>query len=65
MKRVIDLSLTIREHCALCFSKEGIVAMEHLCNLHLITRDRVQFTALPLRIEGAEGSPARAIAIEG
>ncbi len=47
------------------FLKEGIVAIEYLCNLHLITGDRVQFVALPLRIEGAEGSPARAIAIEG
>jgi kynurenine formamidase len=44
--------------------KEGVVAIEYLCNLHLITRNRVQFMALPLRIEGAEGSPVRAIAIE-
>lgn len=47
------------------FLKEGIVAIEYLCNLYLITGDRVQFVALPLRIEGAEGSPARAITIEG
>jgi len=46
------------------FFKEGIVAVEYLCNLHLISKDRVQFMALPLLIAGAEGSPARAIAIE-
>jgi arylformamidase len=46
------------------FFKEGILVIEYLCNLHLITRDRVHFMALPLPIEGAGGSPTRAIAIE-
>ncbi len=46
------------------FFKEGIFVIEYLCNLHLITRDHIHFMALPLPIEGAGGSPVRAIAIE-
>ncbi len=46
------------------FFKVGIYVIEYLCNLHLITQKRVQFMALPILIEGAEGAPARAIAIE-
>ncbi len=46
------------------FFKEGIFVIEYLCNLHLINRKRFQFMALPLPIEGAGGSPVRAIAIE-
>ena len=46
------------------FFREGIYVVEYLCNLHLITKERFQFMALPLPIEGAEGSPVRAIAIE-
>ena len=46
------------------FFKEGIYVIEYLCNLHLITKERVQFMALPILIEGAEGAPVRAIAIE-
>ena len=46
------------------FFKKGITVVEYLCNLHLITKDRVKFMALPLLIEGAGGSPVRAIALE-
>lgn len=46
------------------FFKAGIIVMEYLCNLHLITRERVQFMALPLPLQGADGAPARAIAFE-
>jgi len=46
------------------FFKAGITVVEYLCNLHLIAQPRFQFIALPLCIEGAGGSPARAIAIE-
>lgn len=46
------------------FFKEGIFVIEYLCNLHLISKKRFQFMALPLPIEGAGGSPVRAIAIE-
>jgi len=44
--------------------RRGILLIEYLTNLHLITRPRVRFFALPLRIEGADGSPVRAIAME-
>jgi len=46
------------------FFKEGIFVIEYLRNLHLIIKKRFQFMALPLPIEGAGGSPVRAIAIE-
>jgi kynurenine formamidase len=46
------------------FFKEGIIVVEYLCNLHLITKDRFQFMALPIPIKGSDGSPVRAIAIE-
>ena len=42
----------------------GIYHVDYLCNLHLITKKRVQFMALPIPLQGAEGSPVRAIAIE-
>lgn len=44
--------------------KEGIFVIEYLHNLHLIGKKRFQFMALPLPIEGAGGSPVRAVAIE-
>lgn len=44
--------------------RRGILLIEYLTNLHLISRPRVRFLALPLRIEGVDGSPVRAIAIE-
>ncbi len=46
------------------FFPAGIFVVEYLCNLHLISQKRVQFMALPIPIQGAEGSPVRAIAIE-
>jgi len=45
------------------FPKE-IFVVEYLCNLHLITKNRVQFIALPIPFVGSEGAPVRAIAIE-
>ena len=35
----------------------------YLTNLDQLGRDRVRFVALPLRLDGAEGAPARAIAL--
>lgn len=46
------------------FFKEGIFVIEYLQNLHLISNKHFEFMALPLPIEGAGGSPVRAIAIE-
>ena len=41
-----------------------IYVVEYLCNLHLITKERVQFLALPIPIANSDGAPVRAIAIE-
>jgi kynurenine formamidase len=42
----------------------GITIVEGLINLDQIVNEKVQFIALPLKIEGGDGSPCRAIAIE-
>lgn len=44
--------------------RKGILLIEYLCNLHKIKADRVLFYALPLKIAGAEGACARAVAVE-
>jgi kynurenine formamidase len=41
-----------------------IVIVEGLANLDALERDVVTFIALPLKLEGGDGSPVRAIAIE-
>ena len=41
-----------------------IVIVEGLAHLDALTRDEVTFVALPLKLEGGDGSPVRAIAIE-
>lgn len=46
----------------------GVVIVEslaHLDRLDRLERDRVTLIALPLKIEGGDGAPCRAIAIEG
>ncbi len=43
----------------------GMVLIETLANLHELTQDRVYLVALPLRLVGLDGSPARVVAIEG
>ena len=45
------------------FFPAGITVVEYLTNLHQIEVPRCQFVALPLPIEGADGSPVRAVAI--
>lgn len=45
------------------FFTAGIGVIEYLVNLDRIGRDRVRFVALPLKLEGGDGAPARAIAI--
>jgi arylformamidase len=45
------------------FFPAGVGVIEYLTNLDRLGRDRVRFVALPLRLEGADGAPARAIAI--
>lgn len=43
----------------------SVIIVEGLNNLSAIESEKVFFAALPLKIEGCDGSPCRAIAIEG
>lgn len=43
----------------------GVTIVEGLAHLDQLTRERVLFAALPLRLAGGDGSPVRAFAIEG
>jgi arylformamidase len=45
------------------FFPAGITVIEYLANLDRIGAPRCRFMALPLALEGADGSPVRAIAI--
>ena len=45
------------------FFPAGIGVIEYLVNLDRLGRERVRFAALPLRLEGGDGAPARAIGI--
>jgi len=45
------------------FFPAGITVIEYLTNLDRIGVPRCRFIALPLRLEGADGSPVRAVAI--
>jgi arylformamidase len=42
----------------------GILIVEGLTNLDVITKPMVQIIALPLKIEGGDGAPCRVVAIE-
>ena len=44
--------------------KGGVIVVEGLSNLTSLSRPRVTFIALPLKIANGDGAPARAIAIE-
>ncbi len=54
-----------REECPTheVFFNAGITVVEYLTNLDAIGTPRCRFVALPLRIEGADGSPVRAVAL--
>src|SRR6266850_1726508 len=56
-----------REECTThyVFFPAGITVIEYLTNLDQIGVPRCRFLALPLKIEGADGSPVRAIALVG
>jgi kynurenine formamidase len=41
-----------------------VVIVEGLTNLDALTQEEVTFIALPLKLEGGDGSPVRAIAVE-
>lgn len=42
----------------------NVIIVEGLCNLDKIKENKVELIALPLKIEGCDGSPCRVIAIE-
>jgi kynurenine formamidase len=42
----------------------GVIVVEGLANLQSLTKPKVTFIALPLKIAGGDGAPARAVAIE-
>lgn len=42
----------------------GVIVIEGLANLALLSKPKVTFIALPLKITGGDGAPARAVAIE-
>lgn len=44
--------------------RNGIILIEYICNTGAITKQRVEFFALPLKILDADGAPARVIAIQ-
>jgi len=44
--------------------KGGVIVVEGLANLVSLSKPKVTFIALPLKIAGGDGAPARAIAIE-
>ena len=60
---VNDLEEVTRIHKILLSA--GIVIVEGLAHLEAISSPRVYFTALPLKIDGGDGSPCRAFALEG
>jgi arylformamidase len=43
--------------------RKGIYQIEYLCNVHRINAKRVTLIALPLKLTGCEGAPARVIAL--
>ncbi len=45
------------------FLGKGIPFIEHIENLDLVDRDRFQLIALPIKVQGADGAPARVVAI--
>lgn len=42
----------------------GVIMIEYLANLDQISKDRVTLVALPMKIRGGDGAPARVIVIE-
>lgn len=59
-------SLSAREDAAIhrVVLGAGIVVIENLANLHLLSGPEVELLALPLNLAGRDGAPARVVAIE-
>ena len=59
--KIVDLSFSIRPHFRWTVARE-ITVIEYLTNLDQIGAPRCRFLALSLKLEGADGSPVRAVA---
>jgi arylformamidase len=46
------------------FLRNNILNVEYLTNLHSLTRSRVDVFILPLKLDTAEGAPARVVAVD-
>lgn len=44
--------------------EHGVILVEYLTNLKAISKDYFTFIALPLKVRGGDGAPARVVAIE-
>jgi kynurenine formamidase len=45
--------------------RRGVTLIEYCVNAHALAERRVILSALPLKVEGADGAPARVVAYEG
>ena len=59
---VMDLEEVTKVHEILLGG--DIIIVEGLTNLHAVTQENVRLIALPLKIKGGDGAPARVIAME-
>jgi kynurenine formamidase len=44
--------------------RAGVILIEYLCNLAALESERTTLFALPLKLPGADGAPARVIAVQ-
>lgn len=60
-------SVNVEKHALIhtLLLKNEIVIVESLANVKEITKDYVEFFAMPLKLKGLDGSPVRAFALEG
>lgn len=44
--------------------RNGVLLIEYLCNLRAVQAERTTLLALPIKLAGADGAPARVVALE-
>ncbi|GAC1655208.1 MAG: cyclase family protein [Candidatus Dormibacteraceae bacterium] len=65
IRRLPDPRLTLHDFPAHeILLGNGVVQVEYLANLHLLSQPRVLFFAMPLRLGAIDGGPCRAFALE-
>jgi arylformamidase len=74
--RLLAMDIPSPDNPAECFGSEldspnhkillenGVILVEYLCNLKALNQPEVELIVLPLKVLGADGSPARCVAIE-